>query len=374
MRVPRTLSLYLVREVLLYTLLGLAAITIVLVTRNLLRFLDDLIGVGLSAGEVFTLVRLLATMLAVYSLPLAFLFGILLAIGRMSADVEITAMRACGLGLREITLPIAVLGTIISGFTWYLVFEVEHAAHRELHNVVKRLAARGAAIEPGRFRSIGPRVVYVRSRGSSNRLEGIMVSDHSDPNRPLMVFAEYGRVSYDEDRGELLLLLENGDIHSDPPHDDERYHRISFLTFEYTFEVSALMGNELARRRPREMSTRELREIVALAESGGSLEHLRKKDRVEYELQIQRRITSPLAALLFAFIGVPLGMRRTRSARASGVLLCVAVAFVYYAILSVSQFMALKRWVSAAVALWIPNLAFAVIAYVLLARARRYEA
>jgi hypothetical protein len=60
--------------------------------------------------DLLRVVSLLGTMLAIYALPVSFLFGVLLAIGRMAGDVEIIAMRACGIGIRGLLAPIALLG------------------------------------------------------------------------------------------------------------------------------------------------------------------------------------------------------------------------------------------------------------------------
>jgi lipopolysaccharide export LptBFGC system permease protein LptF len=67
---------------------------------------------------------------------------------------------------------------------------------------------------------------------------------------------------------------------------------------------------------------------------------------------------------------VPLGLRRARGARSWGALLCIAVVFGYYTLLSVSQFLGGDGVIPPAAALWLPNLAFAALAAFLLLRAR----
>lgn len=374
MRASRTLARFLVREVAAYTLLGLVAIALVLVTRNLLRFLDELIAVGFSLPDLLAVLRCLASTLAVYALPVAFLFGVLLAIGRMAADAEILALRACGFGLRDILLPVCALGILVSGGTWWLALDVEHRAHRELRAIAKSMAVRGTMIEPGQFQRIGPRVVYVRGREGVERLQGVLISDRSDIERPLLIFAEYGSLDLDEERGELHFRLENGDIHVEPADGEELYQRISFRSFDYAFDVESLLGRHFSGLRPREMTMPEMRAIVARARSGDPLDDVRKKNPAEYELEIHRRLALPLAPFLFGLIGVPLALRRKRGARSWGAFLCALVAFSFYAILTFSQFLALEHWIPAALALWLPNLAVGSAATALLWRARRPEA
>ena len=89
-----------------------------------------------------------------------------------------------------------------------------------------------------------------------------------------------------------------------------------------------------------------------------------------FQLELQRRLALPMAPMLFALVGVPLGLRRSRGARSWGALLCIAVVFGYYALLSLSQFLGGGGVLSPAIALWLPNAAFGALAAFLLYRAR----
>lgn len=374
MRLARTLSLYILREVLQYTVLGLAAITIVFVSRGLLRFLDELMVIGFEPRIAAALLRCTTATLIGYTIPIAFLFGVLLAVGRLASNREINAMRACGLGLREIMLPVLVLAVSISCITSYLAIDVEYSAQRQLRVLIKQMAALGAKLEPGRFRRIGERVFFIGSLSPDNHMKGIVISDRSDPDRHLMIFAEYGRLDLDVEGGELHFRLTNGGVHIEPAEGSEdRYQRISFVDFDYAFETDRVFGLDPSRVRPAEMSMRELRRIAARARAGESLEGVREKDPTEYELQIHRRIALPVAPILFGLVGVPLALRGGRGARSWGALLCAALAFVYYLILSFSQFLALSGILPAAVALWVPNAVFGLAAAALLRTARRAE-
>ena len=377
MRGPRILTRYLTREVIQYTLLGLAAISVILLARNLVRVLDELLGAGFSWTDLALLVRVLGTMLLLYALPVSFLFGVLLAVGRMAADVEIVAMRACGIGLRHLLLPVLALGLAISGLTLNLALDVEPAARRELRGAVASLVARGAGIEPGRFRRFGDVLVYIDARGG-DRLQGIVVSDRRDPERPLIVFARQGRMAVDESGSQLELALEDGDIHLDHgAGQDERDVRISFERFDYTLDLEGLLGGS-PYMRAKEMSWKKLRLLVAKLEryprqdawleepSSGRL----REAPIAYALDLHRRVAGPVAPALFGLVGLPIGMRRTRGARAWGALWCAGLAFSYYALQTFFSFLAETGWLGAGVAMWMPNVCFAALAIALLLRAR----
>jgi len=374
MRLPRTLSWLVVREVTEYSTLGFLAFATILVTQNLLRRLDDLVAVGFRGEDLLSVLACLFPMLAAYAVPVSFLFGVLLAVGRLSSDSEITAMRACGLGMRELVLPIAALGVLVSLGTAWLLLVTEPAARVELRRVLRSVASRGALLEPGKFRLIGDRVVFVRDRNLDNELRGVMVADRSDPTRPFLVFAESGRFVIDEKEAEVRLELRAGDVHLEPGDaDDPRYRRMTFDRLDYAFDASALLATSDRELRAADLPTSKLIALLRQSRGGQPIEGYRESDPVEYELQLHRRLALPLAPVLFAVVGVPLGLRGTRGARSWNALLCVVLVFTYYALLSLAQFLVRSTPVPAAAALWLPNLAFALVSIPLLWRARRGE-
>lgn len=384
MRLPRTLASYVLRETVLYTALGLFVTTTVLVSRNALRHLDELVSAGASFDHALTVIACLALALATYAVPVAFLFGVLLATSRLAGDAEIVALRSCGVGVHQLVAPVAVLGLVVTGITAFLTTDVEHRAQRRLRLVVQTLAADGKLLEAGEFRRVGERVLHVKRRTPDGGLEGVMIADASTPSRPLLIFAESGELVVDPAHDAVTLHLERGDIHIEPPTreasgaavraDADHYRRIGFESFDYALASGELLGASLSALRPREMTAAELREAIARAEAGEPLTDLRRQDPVYYRLQLERRAALPVAPLLFALVGVPLAAGRKRGGRSWSVFLCAAVAFGYYALLTLGQGLALRGEISATAALWLPNAACAAAAVLLLWRSNRVAA
>lgn len=371
MRLPRILSRYVLREVAVYGLVGFLAFATILVTQNLLRRLEDLLALGFTQHDFLVIIGCFGAMFGAYAAPVAFLFGVLLAMGRLSSDSEVTAMQASGLGLRTLLLPVVALGVVLSGLTAWLMIDVEPAGRRQLRTLLEEVASRGGILESGRFRGVGERTVFVTERDRENNLRGVMISDRSDPERPFLVFAERGRFVFESETLIAHLQLENGDVHLDDESGDPNKHgRIAFQALDYSFDVGVLLSESRSKLKAREMTFRDLRELVQRFDRGEKVEDPRVQQPVTYRLELQRRLALPVAPLLFALVGVPLGLRRARGARSWGALLCIAVVFGYYTLLSVSQFLGGDGVIPPVAALWLPNLAFAALAAFLLLRAR----
>jgi LPS export ABC transporter permease LptF len=373
MRAPRTLVIYVSREITLYGLLAFLAITTVLVSQNLLRRLDDLVVVGFAGRDLWTLAGFLVSMLTVYATPIGFLFGVSLAIHRLSGDSEVLGMRASGVGLSALLIGPLCLGAAVSALTAYLMFEVEPAAQRQLRTMLKTVAARGGVLEAGKFRDVMGRIIFVEDRDHDNHLRGIMIEDRSNKERPFLIFAEQGRFVFDDATESIRIELENGEIHLEPRSmDPDRYRQVEFERLAYGFDVGRLVSGAAAQVRPREMDLSELRASIALLRSGGKKpQNLREDDPVEYELQLHRRFAIPVAPILFALIAVPLGLRRVGATRSWGGLIALVIVFLYYSLMTFGQFLAREDWVGPATALWLPNASIAAVSAVLWWRAAR---
>ncbi|MBW2499232.1 MAG: LptF/LptG family permease [Deltaproteobacteria bacterium] len=360
MRSARTLSLYLIRETLFHCALAFFVLTLVLLTQNLLRRLDDLLLVGMTASDVRAVLACVLPVMTSYALPLAFLVGILLSIRRLAADGELVAMRATGIGPTTFLLPHLALGLMATLLSGWLLGSVEHESRRELVQLFGRVAARGAILEPGKFRRIGQRLVFVEDRERDGELRGIMIYDESRRDRPYRIFADRGRFQFDEQSARIRLELWDGDLHLTPSSTAPgRYERIRFDAFDYHVDVGYLLGAEFGPVRPKQMDLDQLRGVLARAARGDPLRELDQRDPLHYELEIHRRRALPLAPLLFAGVGVPIALASEHRGRMLGLLLCLLAAFAYYALAALAGAMAETGWLDAAMASWLPNVIFA---------------
>jgi LPS export ABC transporter permease LptF len=372
MRISRTLSLYVMRESLSYCGLAFFVLTLVLLTQNLLKRLDQLFLIGLTTQDLRVVVECVLPMAISYSIPLAFLVGVLLSVRRLGADGELTGLCSAGIGPLSFLIPYLALGLIATGISAWLLTSVEHESRRELVRLFKTAAARGAILEPGKFREIGQRVVFVEDRDRDGTLSGVMILDQSHADRPFRIFADRGRFRFNPSTAQLELELSDGDLHFAPtPGKPTHYERIRFEDFSYELDVGHILGGDFGPVRPKQMNLADLRHVVARAKAGDPLRELDQRDPLEYELEIHRRRTLPFAPLLFAGIAVPIALASENRGRSIGLLLVLSVAFGYYALSAAMESLAQQTWLGAAAASWIPNILFAALGLALALRERK---
>jgi lipopolysaccharide export system permease protein len=362
-RLPRTLWIALWREVAGSAALGLGAVALLYLGRNLLRYIGQLHALGAGPADVAQVAGCVLVVMVAHALPVAFIFGLAVALSRLASDGEALALRACGVGFASLVTPLLVLALAVSAATGVISLELEPRARRELREAFHAMAARGALLEPGSFRTLAGRTLFVRSRRPDGALEGVFLEDRSLPERPLVLFAEKGRWRWDAARARVELHLERGDVvfeEAGGVRSERAPARMSFATLDYAFPVDELAAAGPAELLPKDMSLDELRGVVALARGGDSLAHLEKQEVEHYEMQIQRRYALPAAPLVLALAGIPMALRPGRASRARGAWLCAALVGGYYAAFVAARAVALSGGLPAAAAPWLPNAAFAV--------------
>ena len=251
MRIARTLSFYVMRETLVHCALSFFAVTLVLLTQNLLVRIDELLLIGMNARDLLRLAACLLPVALSYSIPLAFLVGILLAVRRFGSDGELLGMRAAGIGPDRYLAPNLVLGLFATALLAWLVVSLEHTSRRQLVTLFKTVAARGAILEPRKFRRIGNQLIFVEERLPDGGLAGVMIYDASRKGHAYRLFAERGRFEFDDARSEIEIELWNGDVHLEPTGDAPgRSARIHFDSFKVGVDVSQIIGAEFGPVRP----------------------------------------------------------------------------------------------------------------------------
>jgi LPS export ABC transporter permease LptF len=376
MRIPRTLSRYLARETLQYAGVGFLSILVLLLANSLLRQLEDLVEIGGGGADFGALTLRLLVVLAPYALPIALLFGTLVAFARLGSDHEVLALRSLGISLAQLAAPALALALLASLATGWLLQRGEPQARRSVLALVGEVAARGGVIRPGAFTKLdrrGDRIVFVDRRGEDGALEGVVLSDRSDPKRSFTVLAARGAFQFENESATGHLVLSEGDVHFDPePASSERTQRIHFERFDYAFDMSGVLGTGPERLRPRDMTREELRAMLAHFDAHGSAPAgVKEQRRTAYEQQLARRSALAFSPLAFALLAVPLGLGLRRGARAFGALICALIAFGYFVVGDAASAYATAGTLPAAVSQWLPNALCVAIALPLWWRARR---
>lgn len=296
----------------------------------------------------------------VQSLPVATLFGALLAIARLSRDSELSALRASGARVPRLILPLLVLALFVSVLTFWLNERVVPWTNHQYENMVRKLVLQEAlpSVEENVFfRGTQDRFFYVREVDPNARLlHDVMIYEVRSDRLPRIITARRGTA-----RG-ALWTLEDGVVH-DLDRDGYVAYEAKFrsMTLEMDQGLDAFFGEQ---KTPAEMSRKELGEHIALFRRSGIKVNALV---VDYDL----KLALPLAALVFVLTGAPLGIAGPRSGRLFGAAVSGSIAFSYYVFSSVLRSLGCNEILPPLVAAWTPNILFAAAGVFLMIRSEK---
>lgn len=356
------LDRYLAREILLPFLAGLVFLTQVLLATQILSQADVLFGSGVSAADVLRVVANMVPHLLGYVIPVAFLLGGVVGVGRLAEDRELVALSAAGISPVRLARTPLLLGLVVTAVALWVGLELEpfglRSARIELNEIIKKNVS--SDVHAGVFYEDIPDWTVYAGEVKGGHWRRVLISDRSDPSAPLLALAERGRLDPAEAGQAMRLVLENGELHRLPPGSDE-YTLAAFRRAEFTIGL----GNSISDRNRLVGSAFELQpaEIRELARG------LAAKDPYQarrWSTFLYRRIAGPMAVLVFALLAVPIGASR-RGGRAFGYGATLLTVVSYYALLRFGEGLAqqgvLPVWLGPNVA----NLAAAAAGLALLA-------
>ena len=307
--------------------------------------------------------------IVVLTLPVAFLLGLLIGIGRLSADSELTALRASGVDLLSLYRPIGLLAVAIGAATLALMLGVVPRTNHLLYAMKLRLSSFAFAqrIQPGVFSpEIAGLRVYAEGASSDRReLTGLIISDRSSAEGERLTLAKRGWLELEEDQGRLWLRVEDAETHH-LQDGGTRYDVTSFSQHRMVLQDNGPTRG-VTEKQIREQTLRELLDRAAARTR-------RPEERRLALTEVHKKFALPAACLVFGLIGLPLGIVNRRGGRAAGFAVSVAIVLLYYALLATGEARAIEGRMSPALAMWLPNLLLLAFGAFALARVRRDKA
>jgi lipopolysaccharide export system permease protein len=377
------LDRYLFRSVLGSCLAAVGLFAFVLILGNAIRDLLGYVLAGQLPLKVFAeLLLLLVPFVTSYALPMGMLTGVLLTLGRLSADSEITAMRAAGLSVWRIARPVVLLGVLGTVLGLYMNFEAMPRARtqyqRELAETVRSNPL--SFVVPRTFiRDFSDRVIYVGDK-QGNVLSEVWVWELDAQQRVQYVIrAASGRIDYDTEDNALLITLRQAQVETRSPAQPEDFSKPPLVgTFDKTEEVRLPLDSIFARTTVRQklkwMTFSQLRaEETRLANlevpPAQAAEHARTQMKVK--LTVQEKLQNALAMLSFALIGIPLGIRVSRRETSANLGVAVALSLGYYFLTVMVNWLDRQPAYRPDLLFWLPNVLFLLIAWRLFRRIGR---
>lgn len=342
---------------------------LVLMLGNALKdLLAPMLAGQLALDTCVRLIALLVPFVIYYALPMGMLTGILLVLGRMSSDREITAMRASGMSVAWLSAPIiflALLGVAVAlPINFHFMPVARLAFNRELANAVQQNPL--SFIKPRTFiRDFPGKVFYVGAMDGS-KLTDFWLWELDSQNRVRrFARADSGRLEYNEAENKLVLTLEQAQAEVRDDKDPENFDRVhGSAAWEHaTFDLplDRLGGGE--RSVKRKLSHHTFPQLMAewarlQKPDPETPKEEQAKKLMRVQITIQEKCATAFSVLSFALIAIPLGIKVSRKETSANLGIGLLLALGYYFASMMAGWLDNRPEFRPDLIVWLPNIVF----------------
>ena len=351
------LDRYILKEMIRPFLLGIFILMFILIMQQILKLMELVIDKGVDLFSIAELFLNLLPSFFVITIPVAVMMATVTAFNRLSADNEIIALHAAGIGFFRLFRPVFFFAIGVLLLTLFMGMKDRSTGKGFKQIAVNILLSKvGAGLEEGRFNGIFSNImIYVESMPSFSELKGVFIYDQRKPEMPTVIVAKRGTLTTNKETKTIAFHLEEGSLHQNTQ-DSVRYQKMSFANYDLKIDFSALT------KKKDDVETWSYSEIKKrIAQSNGKDVRLLRLLSEYY-----RRFFFSLAAFLFCVIGMPLGILSGRISRIGGFALGIAMIAFYYLLLVFGDYLTSARFIPPFAAAAIPIITLTPFAIYLL--------
>jgi lipopolysaccharide export system permease protein len=346
----RIFDRYLLKEVIYGWLAVTIILWLVLISNRLVLFLSDAASGDIAAHLIFRLLGLKMVWYMVHIVPFALALGVVLGLGRMYRDNEMTVMSACGVGTWRIYKPLLGFGLVVAVvLTWLALFvspDIQRISNRL--TMMAQEQADLTLLGAGRFNEIqnGKLTFYAeRLSADKQRMENLFIvvrkQDKREKKLPQLLTAKSAYHKRDTGTGDSFLVLVDGYRYEGTP--GTANYRIAKFA-EYGVRIELPVSGEV-------VDKRESTPTAILASSTNL------KDIAE----LQWRLMMPVSVIVLLVLAVPLSQSSPRQGRYGRLVVAVLIFVIYYNLMGVAE-----AWVKDGVVPPVPGMGWVALLPVLL--------
>ena len=211
---------------------SLTALTSLLLLNYIAKQIDQLVGKGLSVGVIATFFGLSLPFTVAMTTPMSVLVATLYAFSRHASENEITALKASGVSINRLVVPVLIAAMVISGIMIAFNDVVLPASNHRLRQLQSNIARKKPTfgLREQVINQVADRQIYLKAMklSNDNRMTDVTIYDLTDVMRRRTIYADSGELAFASNGSDLLLTLYQGTTLVVPRAEPERLQRAEF--------------------------------------------------------------------------------------------------------------------------------------------------
>lgn len=344
---------YILREFLSAFLLSIFILTFVMILGNMIKLAELIVAKGLSLATAGKLFLYLIPYLYSFILPIATLTGVLLAVGRLSSDNELIAMRASGLSLFKILIPVIIVGLILSLFSIILNNVIIPDSHHKARATMLEMGSQNptAALEAGTFITAFEKFIIFIYRIDGHKFSNIRIYEPRGENKPpRTIIAKKGEFIVLPEKKILKLKLVDGTSDEINPADPENFYKLNFKTYFMNIDFKKQATKNVSKK-PKDMTLAELRAQIGAFQKEGI-------DTAPLLTEIHKRNALSFSCLIFVVIGAPFAIITRRREKSINFAFAFLIVALYYLVFMGFETLGTEGQMNPSLAMALPSIIF----------------
>jgi lipopolysaccharide export system permease protein len=354
----KIISRYIFREIAVPFLIILFVLTFVLLMGKILQIMDLMVNKGIRVLDIGHLIILIMPNFMLFTIPIALLISILIAMGRFSADNEMTALKASGVSLIQIYYPVAIASllaffcAIVIGY--FLGPQSNFATKRLLFKLASQNASIG--IKEKVFNSDFKDLLLYADKvpADGEYMEGVIISDNRIIGKQNTILAKKAFLVADPKLMIIKLRMEDGSIHT-VSSDLKNYRKVDFKSYDVNLDLSTTLAALTdASKSSTEMTMTELLERMKKPGLDGAVVR-------ELAIEVHKKFSIPLSCIFFGLLALPLGITSHRAVKSRGFAVGIMIVTAYYLLRIGGEALVETGRLAPFIGVWTPNFVFALL-------------
>lgn len=340
---------YITKQLIETFLLGVVVFTsLMFASDQFLYLVKQISAYGIPFSTAIKTVILQLPYIVVFTIPMGILLATILTFNKLSINSELTIMRACGISLTRLALPVLIFSFSLAVFSFIVNEFIVPAANMKAKNLMMEALAQ-KNLPDGKsnfsFQELDEnkqikRLFYINNY-EHKKLEGVTVLDLSKPDVIQVVQSKYGSTNpsyWGFDEGAIYTISSSGKVMNTAVFNNLKlYNNLNLSEMQNDHKARELNFFDLAKYIKTKAKDIEPQQVALL------------------KVMLYEKIALPITSFLIVIIGIPLAISPPRAKVNRGLLFSIIVIFCYYIIRAVSSSLGEAQILEPFIAAWLPN-------------------
>lgn len=346
---------YLVKELLLYFTIAFLFFFLVFFCNQILLLVQDILRKHVPLVQVMKLMTYSLPFIIAQSAPFGTLVGFLMCMGRLMTDNEILILRATGTSFFRLSLPVIILGVIISLGSFFVNDYLLPLGTIQYNKLYKEIifSNPNVEMESNSIKKTSNSILVIGEVDDRNVSDLILFDTDNSGNQRLIVATSTELLDPNDSTIMMQLRMKNPAVIQ---FDNDNKDTYEYILSDYTtmnIFTSQFISSGSSGTNPREMTSYDLKQYIKKLKDK---KNTSKRTLNTYNLEYHKKFSLPFGSIFFAILAFPLAILFGKhNGQTIGLIIGILISVLYWSLMTLGQIFGLRNGMNGFISMWLPN-------------------